>query len=921
MKRCQWTFLFVAAICLNSSSPLSAQDATAPSYRPQPTGLPAHYPETPEAFSKYGAEYYKTEYADENYRSQQHDSLTYYGPGGLWYQWNPSQRRGRDMWLFWTGGNQNFYRRLQITLGTRLGLPIDFFRALDSRNRNHRFRDIGFINEPNTSQAARPDRYGLWLDNWDRDPKDYYPNQYYKDPHDLNKYWGEPTGVLGLRKFKNPRFTPEMEQEWVAAAEEALQKALEAGGPEKLAENYVASTKVQEYFQNPGRVEPPFLTGITCAFCHIAFDPLNPPEDPENPRWENLSANIGNQYFDEGGLFFGRGRLSGGNLRPLEESDRDPYRTQGWSPQDFLWHYGASQQRGTSETSRFSYDFINNPNTINQIFNVPNRVAFWETAPNGVTQPTLHVLKDGADSVGVPMALQRVFVNIGMESRYWIDHLFNPFSGQRQRPLVLDEIRLNVTPQREAALKALYKDDIYGEDFGLDWKFTEARMPDMIAYLSSYKPFYLKDAKGFKKEYIDSDRARRGATVFADTCAECHSSKQPSFYVTQQERKAWFRQAVNHDDFRNGNALSNGQRYPVSMLKINSQRAMATNAVDGDIWAELSSKEYKAQPPVGRLELQIPVSPTEILDIEYTPAGGGRGYYRPASLVSLWATAPFLHNNSVGKEPLKVATEADITEDRPYLVAPGDRITDYRAVTVEGRLELFRDACHQLLWPERRVPHIKRTSADARVLPPEVFKQALGHVTADIGAELILGYVKGVLVDHRVSDEAAEAIIGALRPKLIDKLIAVTDKLNDPNKLEQTTPLLENEIVTVLEGIISATGKDHQVPVRTLIAVTTQVKPLVREVIDAIDAEIPAGTPINLLLNQNIASLPYVALAMIKYKKDPGKLAEALLNISECPDIVENSGHYFGTQWDPRGTDYALDDDQKQDLIEFLKTL
>ena len=32
----------------------------------------------------------------------------------------------------------------------------------------------------------------------------------------------------------------------------------------------------------------------------------------------------------------------------------------------------------------------------------------------------------------------------------------------------------------------------------------------------------------------------------------------------------------------------------------------------------------------------------------WQPPAGGRGYYRTASLVSIWATAPFLHNNSVG---------------------------------------------------------------------------------------------------------------------------------------------------------------------------------------------------------------------------------------------------------------------------------
>ena len=56
--------------------------------------------------------------------------------------------------------------------------------------------------------------------------------------------------------------------------------------------------------------------------------------------------------------------------------------------------------------------------------------------------------------------------------------------------------------------------------------------------------------------------------------------------------------------------------------------------------------------------------------------GGGRGFVRPASLTSLWSTAPFLQNNSVGE-----------FNDDP---------------SVEGRLKSFDNSIRQMLWPERR---------------------------------------------------------------------------------------------------------------------------------------------------------------------------------------------------------------------------
>ena len=71
--------------------------------------------------------------------------------------------------------------------------------------------------------------------------------------------------------------------------------------------------------------------------------------------------------------------------------------------------------------------------------------------------------------------------------------------------------------------------------------------------------------------------------------------------------------------------------------------------------------------------------------------GGGRGYYRTASLTSIWATAPFLHNNSVGvfvKDP-----------------------------SVQGRMTAFNDAMVKMLWPERRlgVQSIPVTTVDSSV--------------------------------------------------------------------------------------------------------------------------------------------------------------------------------------------------------------
>ena len=56
----------------------------------------------------------------------------------------------------------------------------------------------------------------------------------------------------------------------------------------------------------------------------------------------------------------------------------------------------------------------------------------------------------------------------------------------------------------------------------------------------------------------------------------------------------------------------------------------------------------------------------------------------------------------------------------------------------------------------------------------------------------------------------------------------------------------------------------------------------------------------------------HAALAHVRFRGDARALAKALLDLSDCPDLVEDSGHSYGTE---------LTAAQKKDLIAFLKTL
>jgi hypothetical protein len=192
--------------------------------------------------------------------------------------------------------------------------------------------------------------------------------------------------------------------------------------------------------------------------------------------------------------------------------------------------------------------------------------------------------------------------------------------------------------------------------------------------------------------YITGDPAimTRGKELFAENCAACHSSKQPPADVDPRssEGKAWFRTAVVRPDFLEDNFLSNDKRYPLTTIKTNSARAFATNAKAGHVWDNFSSQTYKELSPVDELEFFNPFDETHPIKFRPKDKDTGPGYYRTPSLISIWSSAPFLHNNALGK-------------------FTGDP-------SVAGRMEAFNDAVEKLLWPEKRLGNesIWRTQND-----------------------------------------------------------------------------------------------------------------------------------------------------------------------------------------------------------------
>src|SRR5262249_8772125 len=114
------------------------------------------------------------------------------------------------------------------------------------------------------------------------------------------------------------------------------------------AERYYTDEK---YYLDKSLVRP-YRVGMACAFCHVGPNPVKPPDDPENPKWENLSSNVGAQYFWVDRIF-----------------------TWKYDPSNYMFQLLHSSRPGSLDTSLVSNDYLNNPRTMNAVYNLGPRLA------------------------------------------------------------------------------------------------------------------------------------------------------------------------------------------------------------------------------------------------------------------------------------------------------------------------------------------------------------------------------------------------------------------------------------------------------------------------------------------------------------------------------------------------------------------
>lgn len=808
------------------------------------------------------------------------------------------QIRGRNTWIMWCGGNEAFWD----WLGNHSYGFLDLLKLVASPDaetgalkRANRFRDGGLINEPGFNAAAEKDEFGLYLEV-PKDPGIRKPRE---------DVYGKSSGVMGLRLFRNPKFDRDAKSRWDVA-------------------RYFNDAS---YFGDPELVRP-YRVGMSCGFCHIGPHPLNPPEKPEEPNWSNLSSNIGSQYFRTRAVF-------GGLLKP----------------DSFIYHVLDSQPPGTIDTSLVASDNINNPNTMNAVFGVPARLdragislhrdkKWLSENPEGShnfpehlldyqrlmpsllkgdedtnkdPRPVPRILLEGADSVGAWGALARVYLNIGTYHEQWV-RLHNPLLG--------------FTPQKPFKIKDC-------EDNSVFWQVNKERVEYLAKFfLASTAPMRLKDAVGGKAYLKLKGKDEKGETVqgagvpwdpqlhagrkvFARRCIICHSSKQPQQFWNKHEAEItkgdtlldllatdeyqnWAQEEVKKKSFWQDNFLSTDHRVPVTVVGTNAARSLATNGIAGQMWEDFTSDNYKRLPSVGAIQVY---DPYRKMDVSFEAPGVGRGYYRPASLISIWATAPYLHNNSVG-----------IFNNDP---------------SVNGRMAAFNDGIRKLLVT---VDAAERQGKDRTQI-----QQLAARNRRQLGSDLNGATKERLQDDHgliwRTTEDSWIRIPAKNIPGLLENVTGFGSPLLNECPWLLPAAGLALALLFLLFSIRFAARWRYLGYLFLFAAATGSFASyfLAGRLGDIVIGPIPKGTPVNLFANldpdpakkaQSAEALLEAAFVLQQgraRKLDSDELRELLqrevapklLSLSKCPDLVMDRGHYFAMELTPQELD---------DLIELLKT-
>jgi hypothetical protein len=153
--------------------------------------------------------------------------------------------------------------------------------------------------------------------------------------------------------------------------------------------------------------------------------------------------------------------------------------------------------------------------------------------------------------------------------------------------------------------------------------------------------------------------------------------------------------------------------------------------------------------------------------------GDGRGYYRNISLLSVWAHAPFMHNNAIGPELCGRPGDARLDfYSSPYVDGDGKPLAAPPPCwafdpSVEGRYRLYKASMEMLLNPDRRPRKVALLDED--IIIDVAPKARLGSLETGLSLRLPKGFPAVALNSLRFKDLLQDAVLAARDPAKLEK--------------------------------------------------------------------------------------------------------------------------------------------------------
>ena len=336
---------------------------------------------------------------------------------------------------------------------------------------------------------------------------------------------------------------------------------------------------------------------MACGACHIAYDPLNPPEDPSHPAWENIKALVGNQY----------SRIS--NLLGS-----------GLSPHRLEWQLIARARPGIVDTSALPMDFVSNPGTMNAIINFArrplheNEVLKWRKASACAADGAAEACwcEPGRTASAGRGAHETEMVPSDPQGRRGFDRLPRGDPARLLQHRLLRGAVLDQPPDRPARADPSSATSARPRSTSASAAATAAPSArsrtgstTSVAFFLTARPTDLWQARGLGSpagpeveldaEFFDG-AVEQGRQVFAANCARCHSS-QPGTPTA-----ADFTATDPADPTLRLDWLGNDEVDPPPRSAPIRGRALHSNHMASRVWAEYASatEQYRPADPTAR---------------------------------------------------------------------------------------------------------------------------------------------------------------------------------------------------------------------------------------------------------------------------------------------------------------------------------